>query len=132
MKNRARFRKLADTWRRETAFLSSVTRMSAHPAYVEIIGMGQMAVPWILDELRERPAQWFTALMEITGEDPVPQSAAGDLYAMSNAWFAWERQGQLAEEEHLRLVEDACRASAKSLSAGWDNPLDAEYDELDD
>ena len=37
---------------------------------------------------------------------------------------------QLAEVEHSRMVHEAAAASALSLSAGWDNPLDAEYDEL--
>ena len=37
---------------------------------------------------------------------------------------------RLAEFEHMKLVEQASRASAKSLAAGWDNPLDAQYDNL--
>lgn len=41
-----------------------------------------------------------------------------------------ELEQRIAELEHIGLVEQSMRASAKSLAVGWDNPLDAEYDDL--
>src|SRR5215469_5713400 len=40
-----KFRSLASKWRDETGHLSSYTDRIIHPAYQEIIGMGEIAVP---------------------------------------------------------------------------------------
>jgi len=90
----ARFAALADTWRRETAVISSSTELAMHPAYQQIIGMGPDAVPLILRELEQRPAHWFWALKAITGEDPVPAEDRGRVSRMARAWLDWaKRQG---------------------------------------
>jgi hypothetical protein len=65
--------------------------MADHPAYREIISMGKPVVPLILAELEERPDYWFAALRAITGEDPVPNEARGNVRAMTGAWLAWGR-----------------------------------------
>src|SRR5881628_3600825 len=59
------FRDLAETWRRETAFLSFMHQRAMHPAYQRIIGMGWVAVPFILGELARRPDQWLWVLRSI-------------------------------------------------------------------
>lgn len=41
-----------------------------------------------------------------------------------------ELQRRLAVFEHRQMVEDGTIASEDVLAAGWDNPLDAEYDKL--
>jgi len=86
------FRDLADTWRRETGALSSITVKSMHPAYQSIVGMGPKAVPLILRELQRKPDHWFWALTFITGEDPVPREDAGDIRKMTEAWLELGRQ----------------------------------------
>ena len=83
------FTHLARRWKRETAHLASASRMADHPAYREIIAMGDAAVPFLLRELERRPDHWFIALRRITGVDPVPQSARGDVRKMADAWIAW-------------------------------------------
>ncbi len=40
-----RFLELAQQWRRETGMMSLVTKMSMHPAYQRIIGMGRTRCP---------------------------------------------------------------------------------------
>jgi hypothetical protein len=57
-----RFRDLADRWHRETRLLSSVSKMSMHPAYQQIIGMGAAAIPLILRELEQTRDHWLWAL----------------------------------------------------------------------
>lgn len=89
---RAQFEKLAQDWHQATRFVSSLTDMIAHPAYQRIIGMGFAVVPLILERLRLEPDHWFWALKSITGEDPVPAEARGDVTAMGAAWLAWGRR----------------------------------------
>lgn len=36
---------------------------------------------------------------------------------------------QIAISEHLRMVEEGTRVSEEVLAEGWDNPLDAKYDD---
>jgi hypothetical protein len=84
-----KFHDLADQWREETCFLSSLTRIVSHPAYREIIDMGEAAVPLILEELRKQPNHWFYALHEITGASPVSTNDAGDIRKMTQAWVEW-------------------------------------------
>jgi hypothetical protein len=63
--------------------------MAKHPAYQEIILMGQQVVPLLLAELRRDPDFWFAALRAITGENPVPPASAGKVKEMARAWIAW-------------------------------------------
>ena len=60
-----------------------------HPAYQQIIGLGERALPLIFQELRREPDHWFWALAAITGKNPVPEEDAGDLEAMANDWLSW-------------------------------------------
>jgi hypothetical protein len=60
-----------------------------HPAYQEIIGMGERVVPLLLAELRREPDDWFWALHAITGANPVPAARGGSLPAMAEAWIQW-------------------------------------------
>jgi hypothetical protein len=92
-----RFRELVRQWQKETAHLSVVSRMAAHPAYRGIVGMGRSAVPLLLAELRRKPDHWFIALEEITGARPVPPESEGKIKEMAEAWIRWgEREGHLA------------------------------------
>ncbi len=86
----ARFHELADQWRAESSLLSNVTKKAIHPSYQQIIGMGERAVPLILEELQaERYADWFWALTAITGENPITDDIAGNVKRMAEAWIQW-------------------------------------------
>ncbi len=87
-----RFRSLVQIWQSETKFCSTAYEMAMHPAYQQIIGMGPVAIPLILHELKTEPDHWFWALRAITGEDPMPESAQGCLDKMTDAWLQWGRQ----------------------------------------
>jgi hypothetical protein len=87
-----RFRELVTQWKQGTRFLSSIHDMVTHPAYLQIIGMGREAVPLLLAELRREPDHWFVALQAITGTNPIPPSACGDVQEMTEAWLAWGEQ----------------------------------------
>lgn len=85
------FIELAEQWRRETYTVSSTTKLTRHPAYQQIISMGDAAIPLLLKELERKPAQWFMALKTISGEDPVPPEFRGRTQEMIKAWLEWGR-----------------------------------------
>lgn len=84
-----RFYELKNKWEEDTAILSSVTEIAMHPAYQQIIGMGQDAIPLILAEMKKKPGHWFWALKSITGNDPVPPEQRGRVKKMTEAWLNW-------------------------------------------
>ena len=94
--NPDRFQKLANQWEHETAILSNSSKAAEHPAYQEIIKMGQPAVPLILKRMESRSGHWFEALRQITGEDPVDHKDRGNVAAMQKSWLEWgKRNGAL-------------------------------------
>jgi hypothetical protein len=86
-----KFSRLRDEWKEKRPPDSSSFRLAIHPAYLKIIGMGVDAVPLILRELERAPDMWFVALRSITEQDPVPNSARGNVAAMAKAWLDWGR-----------------------------------------
>ena len=87
-----RFFRLKQEWEEVTAMLSSIAEIAMHSAYQQIIGMGSIAIPFIIRELENRPAHWFWALKSITGEDPVPPEKRGRIGDMAKSWLIWERE----------------------------------------
>jgi hypothetical protein len=89
------FRALRDAWRLERRGISSTERMLLCPAYQRIIGLGlgwkDQVIRLIMRELQEQPDFWFAALRALTGEDPVVESARGNVRKMSEAWLTWGR-----------------------------------------
>jgi hypothetical protein len=76
----------------ETARLSSYTAIVGHPAFREIVSMGNAVVPFMLRDLEQEPRLWVWALAEITGADPVPTCDAGKIAKMREAWLRWGRE----------------------------------------
>ena len=92
------FANLAARWRRNTAFLSSVTGIVADPAYRTIIALGMPVVPLILRDLLVRTDHWFVALTTITGEDPAVSEET--MLGAALAWIEWGMdRGLLTREE---------------------------------
>lgn len=89
------FQLLVETINSECAFLSSVHEIAKHPAYREIVEMGQLALPLILRELEQRPGHWFWALREITKENPVLPEHRGVVAAMAQDWIDWGKRAGL-------------------------------------
>ena len=93
-----RFRRLADEWKEKSKHLSNTAQMVMLRPYQRIIGMGREALPYIFEELRREPDQWFWALEAITEENPVPAEAAGKVRLMAQAWIEWGKQQGLVPE----------------------------------
>src|SRR5947209_386847 len=87
-----RFRRLEATWLAEVGFSSSSTELRSHPAFQEILHLGDAVVPLMLRDLEERPRLWVWALPRITGADPVPASDRGNIAKMSEVWLRWGRE----------------------------------------
>jgi len=87
--SKQRFGDLVAAWKSGRGYESSAARMTSHPAYQQIIGMGAEAVPFILNELKREPDHWFWALQAITGANPIPPNAQGDIAKMATAWVKW-------------------------------------------
>ena len=68
-----------------------MTAASRHPAYQEIIGLGPAVLPFMLRDLQENERHWFAALRTITGANPIPPAAAGNVPQMVEAWLKWAR-----------------------------------------
>jgi hypothetical protein len=86
------FHKLVDRWKHESLLMSSPMEMASLPSYLQIIELGKPILPLLLEELQRDPDHWFRALTALTGENPVPPSAAGKLHEMTAAWLEWGKR----------------------------------------
>ena len=92
------FQRLVAQWHKERGATSSISKMAMCPSYQRIVADGKRFIPLILRQLEnegDEPDQWFWALRVITGADPVPDAARGDIVQMALAWLDWAR-GQYA------------------------------------
>jgi hypothetical protein len=90
-----KFKRLLAEWKEQTAHMSYATTAAMLPSYQQIIGMGEPVLPFILKELKERPAHLFWALRAISGADPVPAEDRGHIDKMIKAWIKWGRQKKI-------------------------------------
>lgn len=89
---REKFTQLATQWIQDIEGMSSTVEMTKHPAYQEIINMGQSVVPLLLEDLRLNPLYWLPALRQITQENPVKPEQKGKIKQMAEAWLNWGKQ----------------------------------------
>ena len=85
------FSRLAHEWKSQTAHLSFVSHRFQHPAYRHILGMGNSAVPLILEEMEREQDHWFHALYYLTGENPIPVDFVGSVSEATDIWLRWGR-----------------------------------------
>lgn len=83
------FDELADRWIEGTEFESSQMRIFFHEAYLQILGLGPTAIPYLLHRLPNEPERWVGALRIITRET-VADDATSPGEAV-NAWLQWGR-----------------------------------------
>lgn len=60
--NRNKFYSLLNQWRNNTAALSSPKQITSDEAFLQIVSMGKDAVPYILDEISDKPSNLVWAL----------------------------------------------------------------------
>jgi hypothetical protein len=102
-----RFQELRIQWHKEVCFTSSSSVIAANSNYREIVSLGDIAVPLILDDLRTNgPDHWFYALAELTGADPIPKEHAGMISEMTLDWLEWAEEKTYAEEAYDKPTID--------------------------
>jgi len=72
-----------------------ISDMALCPAYQSVIGMGPIAIPFILAQLDsegDEPDHWFWALRVLTEADPVKEEDRGNIVKMAAAWTEWGRR----------------------------------------
>ena len=84
----ARFERLKQQWLDDIADMSVIDFM--HPAYQQIIGMGEPVLPFLLHELQQESSYWFWALRAIAGEDAAQPN--DDYDAAAASWLEWGRR----------------------------------------
>ena len=85
--------RLLATWRDQTAYLSSSTQMTTHPAYQELITLGAAALPFLFRDLEQtRDGHLSKALTALTGAHPVPAEDRGSIRQVAEAWLRWARE----------------------------------------
>lgn len=88
-----RFHRLRVEWENETGHLSFLEQRIKHPAFLKIIGMGEKAIPYLINDLRQRKHRryWLFVLNQIVDEsnNPTQRSDKGNLEALSQLWIDW-------------------------------------------
>jgi hypothetical protein len=88
-----RVRRLLTMWRDQTGFLSSTSARISHPAYQELIGLGTAALPFIFRDMEQTlDGHLSSALVAITGAQPVPSEEGGQIPKVAQQWLAWARR----------------------------------------
>jgi len=88
---RKKFEYYMQQWKFHRNSKSSILDSLSDLNYQNIIGMGKQALPFIFREMRKEYDDWFDALYEITGKDPVKEENYGDFVEMTNDWILWAK-----------------------------------------
>ena len=97
----ATFNELAEQIKKDVGFSSRISDRVEHPAYQQVIKMGEPVLPLIFRYMDGgKGGFWFDALHAITGADPtpppkqlpVPGWVALDIKGMERAWLQWGRE----------------------------------------
>ena len=83
-----KFYALSQQWKTEVEGMSSAS-MFQHSAYQEIINLGTKVIPLLLEDLKQNPLFWLSALHTITGVNPIKPEQRGKVKQMAAAWLEW-------------------------------------------
>jgi hypothetical protein len=81
---------LAEAWEEQHAGRSVLSLN--HIAYHQIIGMGEAAIPLLIERVRNGEAHWIYALKCISGEQAETPEMQGDADRVIEAWVEWGRR----------------------------------------
>ena len=90
-----KFGSLSATWKEEVLYSSSVSEIVSNKSYLQIIALGEKALPLIFNEMKKQPDYWFVALSSITGGiNPIKPENRGDLAKMTADWIEWASKNE--------------------------------------
>jgi hypothetical protein len=89
--DREKFERLKKEWEDSTTtkFSSSMNDICTQASYQTIIGMGEKAIPFIIEDWQTTNNHWFWALRCITEADPVPVEDRGKIAKMKEHWLKY-------------------------------------------
>jgi len=111
------FNRLVEEWKREVRSKSLMVTIAMHPAYQQMVGMGEKALPFIFERIKradEKTYQWFWALAAITRQNPIPielrgkvrkwlgYGSSGDRNTAMLAWTNWPDDFTLSSDADFR------------------------------
>lgn len=85
------FCRCADRWSRETSHLSTFSRRRRHPAFRQMLALGNEAIPLALKKMDSGDVFFFLVLDQIVPNPPTT-NVAGDMDAIRSVWLDWGRQ----------------------------------------
>ncbi len=85
------FELLVKKWKNETKYFSFSKDINQSEYYQAIIKMGKIVLPYIFIELEKEPTHWFSALKQITNENPIKENSKGNIQLMTNDWLQWAK-----------------------------------------
>jgi len=83
------FSGLSVDWKKAQKYLSNSFVLTESPVYRQLVAMGEMAIPFILRDMKSKLSHWNLVLEGITGENPVDERLAGKTREVVDAWLAW-------------------------------------------
>jgi uncharacterized protein HemY len=87
--------RLLTSWREQTAYLSSSTAITGHPAYQELMELGPAALPFLFHDLEQTgDGHLSKALTAITGAHPVQPEDRGKIRKIADAWLRWAKENR--------------------------------------
>ncbi|MCI0639047.1 MAG: hypothetical protein L0Y72_20660 [Gemmataceae bacterium] len=83
---------LLKRWREQTAYLSSSTSLTGHPAYLDLIALGPVALPFLFRDMEQSgDGHLSKALTLITGAHPIPPEERGHVRKIADTWLRWAK-----------------------------------------
>lgn len=94
---RERFVELADAWEQHLEAeraSSNPQRKLAHPAFEELVSLGEAAVPLVVERYQQGSLFWGAALARLTGVTAHGDGLSGNLRETRTRWLAWWRENE--------------------------------------
>jgi hypothetical protein len=75
----------------DTAYSSRMSDTLEHPAYAELVGMGDKIIPYLFHLATQHGAAWvhFALFAELSKENPIPEKDRGRFDRTLMHWLKW-------------------------------------------
>lgn len=83
------FESLKGKWIKEVGCQSSPSILYNNINYKKIISIGKKIIPILIEDLKSPIGDWFQALQDITGVDPIKEDNRGYVAKMIEDWENW-------------------------------------------
>jgi hypothetical protein len=118
--------RLLARWREDTAYLSSATSITAHPAYLDLVELGAAALPFLFRDLEKTgDGHLSKALTAITGAHPISAEERGHVPKIAETWLRWARENGHQWSNAILLI-DGMYESAPEFDRVGRNPMTGE------